>query len=284
MLLTAAAERLGTVAGSAARLEAELLAAQAAGVSRAGLLAQVRAPMAPQARAAFKAAVGRREAGEPLAYVLGRAPFLDFEVRVTPAVLVPRPETELLAEWAIGQVRRNASGGSPLTVLDVGTGSGVLAIAIARACPAALVVGTDTSGAALAIATDNARAHGLAARVALLQADLWPPGPTAFDIVVANLPYVATDELADVAPDVLAWEPHAALFAGRDGLALLARFAAGITARLGAGGAVGLEVGWRQAAAVERMLIAALPDHAVTSLPDDAGIQRLVVATPSGSP
>ena len=269
------------VAGASARLEAERLAAGAARISRARLLAELRAPMPPAAREAFAHAVARRAAGEPLAYVLGRAPFLDFEVAVGPAALIPRPETERLAEWAIERARRReVDGPGPARVLDVGTGSGVLALAVARACPGARVTATDLSPGAAAIAAANARALGVAGQVDVRVADLWPPCEHPFDVVVANLQYVGTGEMADVAPDVLAWEPHGALFAGRDGLALLWRLAAGVAERLAPGGSVGLEVGWRQADEVAARLAAALPTHDVASRPDDRGIARFVVAEP----
>lgn len=277
------AARLARVAGLAARREAERLAADAAGISRARLLAESREPMPSSARRAFEIAIARRAAGEPLAYVLGRAPFLDFDVAVGPAVLIPRPETELLAEWAIEAARRRAAADGGLRVLDVGTGSGVLAIAAARAFPPARVWATDSSPGALAVAEGNARAHGVAERVAFAVADLWPPAPAPapFDVIVANLPYVGTDELADVAPDVLAWEPHGALFAGPDGLALFRQLARGVREHLAPGGAVGLEVGWRQAEAVAGLLAAALSEHAIDVLNDDAGIARFIVAVPS---
>lgn len=283
--LALGADRLVDVAGASARFEAEQLAAAAAGLSRARLLADLRAPMPDSERAAFEGGVARRAAGEPIAYVLRRAPFLDFDVRVDPAVLIPRPETELLAEWAIDHLRRRGAAGGGLRVLDIGTGSGVLAIAVARACPSAAIWATDVSPSALAVAAGNARALGVAVRVTFVRADLWPPAPApaAFDLVVANLPYVGTGELAEVADDVLAWEPHGALFAGPDGLALLRRFAAGIGGRLAKGGAAGLEVGWRQAPAVAGLMAEALPGHAVSTRPDEAGIDRFVVAEPAAA-
>lgn len=236
------------------------------GVDHAALLGRLRDPIDADAHRALAALVDRVAAGEPLAYVLGEQPFLDFSVAVTPAVLIPRPETEGLAEWAIRWARARAQAGTPVRrVLDVGTGSGVLAIALARACPDASVVATDLSPDALAVASANARRLDCAERIAFVLADLWPSEPVApFDLVLANLPYIGLDEVDDVGPTVLGHEPHQALFAGHDGLDLLRRLLAALPARLAPGGAAILEIGWRQGPRVLALAEAPFPRAVIT--------------------
>jgi len=259
-------------------LDAEELLAHVLGVSRTALLARGTDGLPAGSRAAFDRLLTRRAAGEPVAYLTGRVWFYGLELEVTPAVLIPRPETEALAEWAIGWAQAR---GGPLGVLDVGTGSGALALALAANVPVDLTIhATDVAPAALDVARRNALRFGLAERITFHQADLLPPAPPAFDLVVANLPYVGTDELADVAPDVLLWEPHAALFAGPGGLALIRRLLGLLPGRLSAGAAVGLEIGWRQGAAVVALARAAFPGARVTLRPDLAGLDRIVTIQP----
>lgn len=272
--LWAAARRLRDVEPGSARLESELLLAHVLDVPRSELLARSRAPLGTEAAAAFALLVTRRAGGEPVAYLIERAPFLDFHVRVTPDVLIPRPESEVLAEWAVALA---ASRARPLTVLDVGTGSGALALALARAMPDAVVHATDVSPAALAVASDNAARLGLTRAVRLHRADLLPPAPRLFDVVVANLPYVAELELSEVQPSVLRYEPAAALLAGPDGLDAIRRLLDRLPCRLAPDGAAGLEIGHRQGPAALRLARAAFPEAAVRLLGDMAGRDRVVV-------
>lgn len=247
------------------------------GLDAAGVLARRHDPLDPAHRAAFDAAVRRVAQGEPLAYVLGEQPFLDFTLTVTPDVLIPRPETEELALWAIAwAARRRSAAGRPLRAADVGTGSGALAIALARALPDALVAGVDVSAKALAVAAANAARLGCAGRAAFVAGDLLAPFTGSFDLVVANLPYVGTDEVDDVDPAVLAHEPYTALFAGPDGLDLLRRLIADLPAHLAPGGAAALEIGWRQGERVVALAAAAFPRGAIALRKDAYGRPRLV--------
>lgn len=261
---------------------ARALLAHALATTTAGLLARRSDVLAAVDQRAFDALVRRVADGEPLAYVVGHQPFLDFSVRVTPAVLIPRIETEGLAEWAVRFARLRAAAGAPLRrILDVGTGSGALAIALARACPEAAVTATDISDDALAVAADNARRLACADRIAFLAVDLWPPDPgESFDLVVANLPYVGTDERDDVGRSVLDHEPHGALFSGRDGLDLLQRFVPELPSRLAPGGAAALEIGWRQGETVVALARAAFPNALITLRPDVFDRPRLVTIEP----
>lgn len=235
----------------------------------------------------FAEDLARLARGEPLAYVVGSAPFQDFDVCVGPAALIPRPETEMLADWAVARLRRrglgtanDAGSGSAVvgTALDVGTGCGVLAIAMARAVPGLLVHATDTSPAALELAQKNALALGVADRVRFHLADLVPEGgvPDAH-LVVANLPYVRQGDV-NVQSSVIRYEPHEALFAGDDGLSVIRRLIARLPAAASPDADVGLEIAPEQAGAVLGLLRAAYPHHALSVGRDHNDKDRFVLA------
>ena len=191
--------------------------------------------------------LARRAAGEPLAYLLGEKEFHGLMLEVTPAVLVPRPETELLVDWA-GELLSGRPAGA--AVADLGTGSGAVAVAIKHAWPGATVTATDASGAALAVARRNARRHGL--ELELLETSWWQGlGDRRFAIVVANPPYIGD---TDAALPALQHEPRAALTPGADGLAALREIVAGAPAHLEGGGWLLLEHGFDQAGAVAALL------------------------------
>jgi release factor glutamine methyltransferase len=224
------------------RLDAELMLAEATGWDRARLAAEPEAGIPPAAGRRFGEMVRRRLRREPVAYILGRKGFRSIELAVDRRVLVPRPETELLVELAVEL--------GPARALDMGTGSGAIALAIAAELPGCELIATDTSAAALEVARANADRLGLAGRVELVEAML-PPKPPPLDLVVANLPYVAEREWADLEPEVTTWEPREALLGGPDGLDVLR---AAIPAAATAAPALALEVGIGQAQAVSEML------------------------------
>jgi release factor glutamine methyltransferase len=230
-----------------ARLDAECLLAHALGVERLRLYVDFDKPVGEAERAAFRELV-RRRAGEriPVAHLVGLREFWSLPLRVTPDVLVPRPETETLVTAGLDLV---AGAASP-RVLDLGTGSGAVALALARELPGARVTATDTSAAALKLAQENAERLDLAERIRFLEGDWLEPVVTErFDLVVSNPPYVAEAERPRLAPE-LAHEPPGALFAGPDGLAALRRLTAGVGSVLEPRGAVAFELDPRQAAAV----------------------------------
>ena len=279
-------------------LDAQLLLAEVLGLERPGLLARLGDALPAAALEPFASLVDRRASGEPVAYLLGRAWFHGLSFVVSPAVLIPRPETELLVDWGLAWLAARERTLPAPRVLDVGTGSGAIIVALAHAWrerfppaagrPEPRWLAVDLSAAALAMARENARRLVPEASISFAHADLWPgdlaeaaAGPTVpatYDLVLANLPYVGTDEVDLLAPDVRDHEPHEALFAGPDGLGCIRRLIAGLPERLAAGGAVGLEVGWTQAEAVATLLAEALPGSAVEVRRDLAGIGRLVVA------
>jgi release factor glutamine methyltransferase len=266
--LRAAADALAAAGVDSPRLDAELLLADAARVDRARLEADPEAGVDAAAARRFGAMVRRRIDREPVAYILGRRGFRRIEVIADRRALIPRPETELLVEVAL-ELR-------PHTVLDVGTGSGAVALALADELPAVAVVATDTSSDALAIARANAERLGSTHRVRL-EAGTVPTGER-FDLLVANLPYVAEGEWEGLAPEITRYEPRDALVAGPTGLeaieSLLDRVATvGGATRVGA---LALEVGAGQAATVADLVRAAGYESVEVRL-DLAGIDRVIV-------
>lgn len=253
----------------APRLDAELLLAETLGLDRVGLYLNFERPLQAAELAAYREQVRRRAAREPLAYILGRSEFWSRPLKVTPAVLIPRPETELLVELALPRLADGSR------VLDVGTGSGALAIALAFERPDLRVTALDLSAAALAVAEENAAANGVAGRVACLAGDLHrlPAGP--WELVVANPPYIPGAELATLMPDVRDYEPHLALDGGADGLDAYRALAGQAGAVLAPGGWLLVEVGAGQAPAV-RGLFAAAGLQELLVAPDLAGIERVV--------
>jgi release factor glutamine methyltransferase len=262
--LTASTEALRAAGVGEPRLDAELLLAEATGRDRADLIANPEAEIPPPAARRFGEMVRRRLRREPVAYILGRRGFRHLELAVDSRVLIPRPETELLVELALEL--------QPRRLLDLGTGSGAIALAIAAELPGCEVVATDTSARALEVASANAERLGLADRVELIEAML-PADLAGFDLVLANLPYVPETEWRGLEPEVTEWEPREALLAGPDGLDVLR---AAIPAAAGVAPVVALEVGVGQARAVSDLLIEA-GFGAVEIRPDLAGISRVVV-------
>ena len=206
--LGAATDALVAAGVPEARLDAELLLAAASGRGRASLIADPSGPLPPAVNRLYGEFVRRRLRREPVAYIVGSKGFRRIELAVDRRVLVPRPETELLVEVALER--------GPGRVLDVGTGSGAIALALADELPDATIVATDTSPGALEVARANAERLGLAGRVRF-EAGTVPEGE-GFDLALANLPYVAERDWAGLEPEVTQWEPREALLAGEDGL------------------------------------------------------------------
>lgn len=264
--LAAATDAIAAAGSETPRLDAELLLAEASGLERTALAAEPEATLARGAGREFAAMVRRRVRREPVAYILGRRGFRHIELSVGPGVLVPRPETELLVEVALEL--------EPASVLDVGTGSGAVALAIADEVPRARVLASDTSPAAVAAAGANAAALGLADRVEVaLGSYLAERGP--FDLVLANLPYVSEAEWESLAPEIRSYEPREALVAGPTGLEAIESLLDQV-ARGRPPGAIALEVGAGQADACAALLGAA-GFGGIERRRDLAGIERLVL-------
>jgi release factor glutamine methyltransferase len=265
--LRAAADALGAAGVDTPRLDAELLLAGATGRDRGALTVDDADSVHPAAARRFGAMVRRRLRREPVAYILGRKGFRRLELSVDSRVLIPRPETELLVDVALEL--------GPESVLDVGTGSGAVALAVADELPEARVVGTDTSLGALEVARANAARLGLSDRVTFVSGTF--PESERFDLLLANLPYVSEGDWGKLAPEIARHEPREALVAGPTGLeaveALLGELAGRSVAK-----AIALEVGVGQAGRVgELVRKAGFAD--VQTRHDLAGIERVVIGS-----
>ena len=252
------------------RLDAELLLAEILNLNRIGLYLNFDRPVQSDELAAFRALIERRARREPLAYILGRCEFWSLTFKVGPEVLIPRGDTETLVEAALKVLPQGGM------LLDVGVGSGAIALAIAHERPDLQVEGIDLSPAALAIAAENAQLLGLAARVTLRQGDLFAlDGSSQYDVIVSNPPYIASGEQATLMPEVRDFEPPLALFAGADGLDCYRALIPAATAALKDSGALLVEVGVGQAAAIAELFAVAGYVEIFTNR-DLAGIERVV--------
>jgi release factor glutamine methyltransferase len=269
--LDSAVDRMAAAGVEDPRLDAELLLGEAMGCERAALIADGGVEVPASAARRFGELVRRRLRREPVAYILGRKGFRRIELAVDRRVLIPRPETELLVELAL-ELR-------PARVLDVGTGSGAIALAVADELPGCAVTATDTSTGALEVARANAQRLGLAERVEFTEGSL--PSGGSFDLVLANLPYVAERDWPSLQPEVTQWEPREALLAGPDGLdAYRAFIPACGRAFPSTGGksstALAVEVGEGQAQAVGTLMREADFER-IEVRRDLAGIERIVI-------
>ncbi len=261
-----------------ARLDAEHLLAHAVGTDRLQLYLEFERPLVPEELDAFRPLLRRRGAREPLQYILGRQPFRELDLVVGPGVLVPRPETEVLVGEVLSWVETAAL--EAPTALDLGTGSGAVALALAHEGNFTHVVATDVSKDALAMARTNREAAGLSESVELREGSLFGPlsADERFDVIVSNPPYVGEVDEASLDPEVREWEPRAALFAGPDGLDVIRAIVGGARPFLNQGGLLALEVGGDQAARVAAMM----KDHGayrdVRTIRDYTGTRRFVFA------
>jgi release factor glutamine methyltransferase len=270
--LAAAVARLAAAGVTEARANAEVLLAYALGTTRAGLVVAARRPLGGGPAARYEALVARAAAREPVQYVVGEREFWSMPIAVDPRVLIPRPVTELLVETVLRVAPRARR------VCDVGTGSGAIAAALACELPAAAVWACDRDGGALAVARANLARH--APRVALVCADLVSAfRPGAFDLLVANLPYVADTELPTLEPEVRDHEPRLALAGGADGLAVVRRLIAAAPVALAPGGWLVMESGRGQAPGVRAALADAGRFVEPIVVRDGDGIERVTAVS-----
>jgi release factor glutamine methyltransferase len=269
-VLKLASDHFQTRAPGSPRLDAEVLLAHALGLRRLDLYLKFDRPLTDAELAQYRDLVARRAKGEPVAYLVGHKEFMGLDFAVTPAVLIPNPDTEVLVQRAV-EIAREA--GRPLRVADVGTGSGCIAIAIAHYAPNVEVVASDVAQDALEVAARNVAAHGMAGRVQLVCGDLMAPFTGSFDIVCANLPYVAAG--VALAPEVVA-QPARALYAETNGSALVTRLLAEAPARLNPGGRALAELDPSIAASAVDVANQNFAGHRIHS--DLAGHQRVLEA------
>lgn len=255
------------------RADAEVLLAYVLGLERVQLYLNYDKPLSSEELTRFRGLVRRRAAYEPAQYITGKQEFWSLDFEVTPAVLIPRPETEMLVEKAL-----EIAGDKPSFVLDLGTGSGAIAVALAHERNRIRVIAADKSWPAIEIARKNALRNGVADRICFITMDLFEAigGRHSFDLIVSNPPYVSDAELLDLAPEIANYEPHSALRGGgKRGLALIRKILQGFDAHLKPGGALLIEIGLGQAEILEEGIS---PDLAESFefIRDYSGVKRVL--------
>lgn len=253
------------------RLEAEVLLAHVTGLTRTAIVAHPERPLAPDEKARYNELLALRAGGVPLPYLTGKMEFYGLEFTVTSDVLIPRPETEMLVERALER--------EPQTAVDVGTGSGCVAVALAVHLPHARIWATDISRAALRVAAENARCHGVADRILFLQADLLSPLRGPVDLIVSNPPYIAAEEWDSLPASVREYEPRQALDGGPGGLQIIRRLLEDAPRLLRPGGAMLIEIGAGQGSRATALACALIPGSHVRIHPDLAGRDRVLEVT-----
>jgi len=256
-----------------ADIDARLLAQFALGRDAAEFLTRLNDPVPPDFPAAYERLIERRINREPLAYIAGEKEFWNLSFEVSPAVLIPRPETELIVEAALAR----SGAGAPLAAADVCTGSGCLAIALAHERQRATVLATDISAEALAVARRNALRHHVTDRVRFVQCDLLADAPGPFDLIVSNPPYIPEREFPTLQPEVLDYEPAVALVSGGDGLEAIRGLVVQSGVHLKPGGYLIFEFGFGQSDAV-REILSGLAFCDVELIRDLQGIPRTAIA------
>ena len=255
------------------RLEAEILLAHALDVDRLHLYLSPDKPLTTDERDRFRTVIQERKSGTPLQHLIGEVTFFGLRFKVTQGALIPRPETEELLERTLRLVSRDRA----VRCLDLGTGSGIIAVCLARYLPLAEVTGVDVSADALVLARENAAANGVEERIEFLEGDWFAPVSGAFDLVVSNPPYVATSDLATLSREVRGHEPRVALDGGIDGLERIAALVGGVREHLAPNGVFLLEIGYGQAERVIDLLRnEGLTETTVEK--DVAGVERFVMA------
>ena len=262
----------GRLDGMHARRDAELLVLHALGLARTSLFTEPGRLLSAAEQASYEASVARRAKGEPIQYITGQQEFYGLMLQVSPAVLIPRPETELLVEAVLERL----PSARMTKIVDVGTGSGAIAIALAYNLPSAQITAVDVSDAALSVATENAAAHGLVGRIRFAASDLLDAvAEETFDAVVSNPPYVPEADRALLDRQVREYEPGTALFAGASGLDVYQRLVPQARRALSPGGLLAMEIGYGQRDALAELLCAW---DRVEFLDDLQGIPRVVLA------
>jgi release factor glutamine methyltransferase len=262
------------------RLDAEVLLAATLGLDRVGLYTHFDQPVQPEELARFKKLIQRRLRREPVAYIVGQREFWSLPFIVTPDVLIPRPETEMLVREALSVLFHPEETCLKIRILELGTGSGAISVALAKELPAASLVATDLSEKALSVAEENARRNGVRERILFLQGDLFDPlgKGSMFKLVVTNPPYIPRDFFPSLPPEVRDFEPRVALDGGKDGLAFFRRVLPRLGEYLSSGGWLMAEIGTGQDQQVRKIAEAAPDLEAYDFIPDLAGIKRVFKA------
>ena len=264
------------------RLNAELLISHSLKVSREGLYIRLQDPIGEEGARVLEGLLRRRLSGEPLQYVLGRQPFWTLDIEVDPRVLIPRGDTEVLVEQSLALLTTRCLRKPPV-VLEIGTGSGAVAITLAREIPEILLVATDISEDALFMARKNAARAGVLPKIFFVRGDLLNPiqtveGREPFDLILSNPPYIVQRDLENLDPEVRDFEPRIALDGGADGLLFHRRIVSGASRFLKREGGLLLEVGQGQAGEVSRWIVETGAFHPPERIQDLSGIERVVKA------
>jgi release factor glutamine methyltransferase len=265
-----------------ASLDAQILLCHTLQVERSILYAYPERVLTPEQKQQFLTYIERRSQDEPVAYLIGHEEFYGLDFLVDQRVLIPRPETELLVEAALNVCRQMLEAGRSPIVADIGTGSGIIPVTLAVMEPRLpYLYASDISTDALDVTYLNCQRHHVEHRVRLLHGDLLAPFPEPIDILTANLPYVGIEEMDELTPDVLAYEPHLALFSGPHGLDLLGRFFTEMqhSKKLAKGAVLFLEIGYRQQEPLTSMLLEIWPQASITFTKDYAGWDRVLQVT-----
>jgi release factor glutamine methyltransferase len=273
---------LSLAAIESARLDAEVLLRHVMGIDKAQFYLRIDESIEREVEFRFWELLRRRAGREPLAYITGRKEFWSLDFGVTPAVLIPRPETELMVDVVLERARQLAS--SRLKIVDLGTGCGVIAVCLARELPKAEISAVDISRAALEVARANAERHGVADRIRFLHGDLFAPlaeERESFDLIVANPPYVRSGDVATLEPEIRDWEPMAALDGGKDGLDFYRRIASHCRDYLTATGQVLLEIGDAMGESVAQIFATTARFEETALWRDYAGKDRVIAARKS---
>jgi len=273
-ILFEAARKLEAAGIPSARLDAEVLLAFSLGCDRLEFIKYPDKPVSDDQAASFQTLVTRRLNFEPVAYITGRKDFWSFTLEVSPNVLIPRPDTEVIVEEALDLCR--STGFDKPRILDIGTGSGAIALALAREIPGAQITATDISEAALALAEKNARALGLEKSIAFLEGDLLEPVKGSFDIIVSNPPYIGAGEYETLAAGVKDFEPRTALWAGETGVEFYEKLIYQAHSRLTEKGWLLLEIGAKQSESVRAIMTNSGFYDRIAVRADYAGLPRVI--------
>ena len=271
--LTGARSQIEALGSDEAALEAELLLMHALGVDRAPLYARLQDPLKADVSETFEALLKRRLAHEPVAYITGHREFFGLDFEVSPAALIPRPETETLVELTLAFAREHRG---DITIADIGTGAGTIAISLASQLASARITATDVSQEALELARRNAKQLGVSERIDFRPGDLLWPLESPVEILVANLPYVTTAQWQPMPPEIREHEPHSALDGGVDGLDIIRRLLNDAPSRLAPNGALFCEIGDWQGDTVRSLAAKAFPNARIEVHPDLAGRDRVL--------
>lgn len=263
-----------------ARFEAELLLMHALGIGRARLYLELEQPLPASTEEKFWNLIQHRLSHEPTAYILKQCQFYGIDLYIDSRALIPRPETELLVEEALDYTSRSNSPCGYFSIVDVGTGSGAIAVALAHHLPQAKIYAIDISKDALEITAINCQKHKVSQRVHLLHGDMLYPLYERVNIIVANLPYIRDQDISELIPEIKDFEPGMALAGGIDGLDKIRQLLPQASQKLLPGGLILLEIGQGQSSAAVDLARSYFPDAKIDLIPDLAGIDRVVrVAT-----